>query len=234
MDWRIYFAIKPQGKISNFPTTRTRNSPKETAARCYISIEPLFTAAPRGIQTEFRLQGKRGFNCDCRGSFLTPRVCLSTSHSSAVSPAEGSVGTCWWNCNSTPKISSLQRKQRHNLGAEEMVWLYIISCSTSVGLWKTVWWFFHLPNANQSPFRALTHLTPRTRHCTTNTPRGAFPKHHQGAKHSDPTEFHTGELSLFMELSGLFSPSLPVSGYTWWSWRIILSNLPINNKVGEQ
>lgn len=65
-------------------------------------------------------------------------------------------------------------------------------------------------------------------HCTTNTAQGAFPKH------SDPTEFHTCEFSLFMELSLPFPPSYPVSGYTWWSWRIILSNLPINNEVGEQ
>lgn len=61
-------------------------------------------------------------------------------------------------------------------------------------------------------------------HCTTNTPWGAFPTHHQGAKHSDPTEFHTGELSLLMELSLPFPPSLPVSGYTWWSWWIFQSN----------
>lgn len=67
-------------------------------------------------------------------------------------------------------------------------------------------------------------------HCTTNTPRGAFPKQHKRAKHSDPTQFHTGEFSLFMELSLSFSPSLPVLGY----WRIILSNLSINSKVGEQ
>lgn len=146
------------------------------------------------------------------------------------------------NCSSAPKICFLQGKQRHNLAAEEMVWFYIIFCSTSVGLWKTsVWWAFHLPNASQSPFRALTHtlhpggagcpLAPQ--HCTI-TARGAFPKQHKGAKHLDPPEFHTGQLSLFMEMSLPFPPSLPVSGYIWWSWRIILSNLPINNEVGEQ
>lgn len=74
-----------------------------------------------------------------------------------MSPAEGSVGTHWWNCNPAPKICSLQRKQRHNLGAEKMVWFYIIFCSASVRFWETsVWWVFHLPNASQSPFHAPT------------------------------------------------------------------------------
>lgn len=97
-----------------------------------------------------------------------------------------------------------------------MVWFYIIFCSASVGLWKTsVWWAFHLPNTSQSPFHALTHtlhpggagcpLAPWALH--NPTPR-SLSKEHKGAKHLDLPEFHTGQLSLFMELSLPFPPSL--------------------------
>lgn len=74
-DWRIFFVTMPQGKTSNSPTTQTRNHPKQTAARCYVSVYSPTTAAPKETQTAFRSGGNTGFNCASRGSFLTPRVC---------------------------------------------------------------------------------------------------------------------------------------------------------------
>lgn len=61
-----------------------------------------------------------------------------------------SRGECWNALTElrlrTQSLCFLRRKQRHNLGAEEIVWFYIILCSTWVGIWKTsVWWCFPPP-----------------------------------------------------------------------------------------
>lgn len=117
MDWRIYFVTKPQGKISKFLTTQTRNRSKQTAAQCYISNSP----------SQLH-QGKYRLHLDSREiedltmtpvALSWPLVSVQLTQLRSVS----SRGECWNVLTElqlcTQNLCVLQGKQRQNLGAEK-------------------------------------------------------------------------------------------------------------------